>query len=63
MSTHSINGESVGTNLLMGIVIAASAFLLYALIAMPQTAPAAPAPASAAPAIEQVVVTAPAHVS
>jgi len=65
MSTQSINGESFGSNLLMGAVIAASALLLYTSLATSQVQPAAqPVTLTAAPpAIEQVVVIAPRHVS
>jgi hypothetical protein len=63
MSTQSTTGESFGSNLLMGVVIAASAFLLYAALWLPQAGQTVPAPAPAASAIEQVVVIAPHHVS
>lgn len=63
MSDYSNTGESAVANLLTGTVIAASAFMLYASLALPQSRPAPQAANVAAPAIEQVVVTAPRHVS
>jgi hypothetical protein len=65
MSNQSHTGESFGSNLLMGFVIAASAFMLYAAVGLSQTGAAtqAPAHAPAKPAVQQVVVTAPSHVS
>jgi len=66
MSNQSDTGESFGTNLLTGAIIIASAFLLYASLAFSQPGQAASTNTPAAPdahAIEQVVVTAPHHVS
>jgi hypothetical protein len=63
MSNQSDTGESFGTNLLTGAIIVASAFLLYASLVFSQTGQAVQASTPAAPAIEQVVVTAPRHVS
>ena len=63
MSTQSTNGESTGANLLTGAIIAASAFMLYASLAVSPATQAVQAGISAAPAIEQVVVTASRHVS
>lgn len=60
--SESATGESWGANVLTGAVILGSALMLYAALAVPQRQPAAQA-AAAVPAIEQVVVTAPAHVS
>jgi hypothetical protein len=64
MSTHSNTGETFVSNLLTGTMIAASAFLIYAVVALPQPTQAVQAASVATPpAIEQVVVTAPRHVS
>jgi hypothetical protein len=63
MSKQSDTGESFGTNLLTGAIIVASAFLLYASLAFSQAGPATQTNTAPAPAIEQVVVTAPRHVS
>jgi hypothetical protein len=60
MFTNSTTSESAG-NLLTGAMIVASAFLLYASLAMPQAAQAVQSTASSTPAIEQVVVTASHH--
>ncbi|MGD0189539.1 MAG: hypothetical protein ABSD74_02240 [Rhizomicrobium sp.] len=64
MSTYSNTGESFISNLLTGTMIAVSAFLVYAVVALPQPGQAVQAPSVAAPpAIEQVVVTASRHIS
>jgi hypothetical protein len=63
MSTRSNTGESFVSNLLMGTVIAASAFMLYAVVALQQPKPVTEVQAQAPATMEQVVVTAPRHVS
>jgi hypothetical protein len=60
MFTDSTTSEFAG-NLLTGAIIVASAFLLYASLAMPQSAQAVQANSPSVPAIEQVVVTASHH--
>jgi hypothetical protein len=64
MSITSDTGESFVSNLLTGAMIAASALLVYAVVALPQPTPSVQPPSVMVPAaIEQVVVTAPRHVS
>jgi hypothetical protein len=63
MSTHSKDGETVGTNLLMGAIIVASGFLLFAALVLPQSSPTVQPNTAAKPAVAEVVVTAPGHAS
>ena len=63
MSTHSNNGESVTTNLLMGAIIVASGFLLFAALVIPQTSQTVQPNTAAKPAVAEVAVTAPSHAS
>jgi hypothetical protein len=63
MSNHSTNGEPAGTNLLTGAIIVTSAFLLYGALALSLTAQAGQPAVATSPAAQQVIATAPGHVS
>ena len=62
MSDHSISTES-GSNVLTGAVIFASALLLYGALTLSTIKQPVDAATATAPVVEQVVVTAPRHVS
>jgi len=55
MSTNSRNNESVGSDLLTGAVIFASALLLYGALALPAAAKQPAGTGAASPAVVQMI--------